>query len=84
MKPIKVIAWFNEKGSVEPVKFQFTEVDGDTLAVKVDRIIFHSEAKNIAGNKIYTYRCQSVIKGVEKVYELQFEIKTCAWKLCRI
>ncbi|MCX8131862.1 MAG: hypothetical protein N3I35_17415 [Clostridia bacterium] len=80
MKPIKMICMSNENGAVTPIRFQIKDDSKELITIKVDSITQSSEEK-LAGNKMLIYRCQSEIEGVEKVYELKYEISTCKWYL---
>ena len=83
MKQIKMIAWFTENGILTPIKFQIKGKDNDLVTIKVDSISERSEEK-LAGNRMIIYRCQSKINGVEKPYELKYEIGTCKWYLWKM
>lgn len=82
MKPIQMIAWFTEAGKPSPIKFQFTHA-GDCITIKVDKISTIEEEK-IAGNRMYLYKCQSIVDDLEKLYELKYEINTCKWFLYKM
>ena len=76
MKKIKMIAWFTENGVLTPMKFQIATDDDEPATIKVDNVTERSEEK-LAGNRMIIYRCQSLINGVEKQYELKYEIGSC-------
>jgi hypothetical protein len=82
MKPIEVIASFNLNGISTPLKFRIRE-DDFPVVINVEHISFRSEEK-LAGNKMITFRCQSTIKGLAKVFELKFEPGTGRWFLFKI
>jgi hypothetical protein len=83
MKQIKMIAWFTEHGKLTPLKFQIQGSDNELVTIRVDNIIQRGEEK-LAGNRMIVYRCQSEIDGVEKVYELKYEVGTCKWYLYKM
>jgi len=83
MKQIKMIAWFSENGTLTPFKFQIKDDNNEFITVKIGRISERSEEK-LAGNRMMIYRCQSEINGVEKQYELKYEIATCKWYLYKM
>lgn len=82
MKPIEMIAWFTEAGKPHPIRYRYRE-DHQYQMVRVDRVLQRSEEK-LAGNRTIIYRCQSLIQGAEKIYELKYEISTCRWYLYKI
>ncbi|SET54400.1 hypothetical protein SAMN05660297_02706 [Natronincola peptidivorans] len=79
MKPIEMIAWFTKEGVPTPIKYRLME-DAANITIKVDRVIIRDEEK-LAGNKMFIYRCQSILDNTEKIYELKYEINTCKWFL---
>ncbi len=82
MKPVEMIAWFSKDGTPNPIRYRFEE-RGDNLVVKVDRVISIDE-ENLAGNRMYVYRCKSHLNNRLRVYELKYEITSCRWFLSRI
>ncbi|WP_242981718.1 hypothetical protein [Alkalibaculum bacchi] len=81
-KEIEMIAWFKKMDMPIPIKFRFLQGD-QRQVVKIDRILQADEEK-LAGNRMYIYRCQSVIKNEEKIYELKYEVDKCRWYLFKI
>lgn len=83
MKKIKMIAWFAEDGIMTPMKFQMEADDKQYVTIKVDTVSERSEEK-LAGNRMFIYRCQSLVDGILKQYELKFEINHCQWYLYKM
>lgn len=82
-KPIEMIAWFAQDGAIHPIRFRLLNDQEALQIIKVDRIVsIHKEKK--AGNPVIVYKCQSVIKGVYKIFELKYELNTCSWILFKI
>ena len=82
MQPIEMIAWFTREGVPHPIKYRLRQNE-ENITVRVDRVMIRSEEK-LAGNRMLLYRCQSVINGIEKVYELKYELGTCKWFLYKM
>lgn len=82
MRSIEMVAWFTEDGIPTPVRYRVNEGE-KKFVVKVDRIIIRTEEK-LAGNRMFVYRCQSIINNTEKVYELKYEINSCKWFLYKM
>lgn len=86
-KPIDMIALFLHNGSPadypRPLRFRLENDDKSICVIKVDRIIEKSTEKFV-GNNMLVFRCQSLIEGQEKVYELKYEMRTCRWILFKI
>lgn len=81
-KPIEVVAWFDKKGTVHPVRFRIIQ-DEETTTVIIDKVIRQSKER-LAGINMIVFTCQSLMKGTEKVYEIKYEISTCRWVLFKI
>lgn len=78
-----MIAWFAENGMLTPLRFQIIGEGNELVTIKVDKITERGEEK-LAGNRMMIYRCQSEIDGMEKMYELKYEVGTCKWYLYKI
>ncbi|MGI6777685.1 MAG: hypothetical protein ACOX7R_06555 [Acetivibrionales bacterium] len=83
MKPIEMIAWFTKDGKPSPIKYRLADGEGRNTVIKVDKLITREEEK-LAGNRMVIFRCQSFIDGIERVYELKYEISTCKWFLFKM
>ncbi|MBZ9686869.1 hypothetical protein G9F72_011085 [Clostridium estertheticum] len=82
-KYIEVVSWTDTKGNINPVRFKITNEDESNSVVRIDKVICVDKEK-LAGNNMLAYRCQSVIDGVEKLYEIKYELGTCRWILFKI
>jgi len=82
MHPIEIIAWFSCEGVPRPLRFKILYNNRATV-IKVDKVIFKTEEK-IAGNKMLIFRCQSVIDGRLRDFELKYEYSTCRWFLYKM
>ena len=78
MKPIEMIAWFNQDNYPIPLRYRLTSEDMSNTVIKVDKILFREEEK-LAGNRMVLYRCESVINETQRIFELKYEITTCKW-----
>lgn len=83
MKPIKMIAWFNEDGVPTPVRYNMQLDDQSSLTIKIDKIVQKREEK-LAGNRMLVFTCQSIINNIEKLYELKYELSSCKWFLFKM
>ncbi|MGH4122272.1 MAG: hypothetical protein ACREV6_05020 [Clostridium sp.] len=82
-KPIEMVAWTDTKGNISPVRFKITNKDESNSVVKIDKVIC-VEKEKLAGNNMLVYKCQSVINGADKLYEIKYELNTCRWMLFKI
>ncbi|NLJ40557.1 MAG: hypothetical protein GX352_02945 [Clostridiales bacterium] len=83
MKPIEMIAWFTQEGLPTPLRFRMEQPNGDTIVIKIIRIIARREEK-LAGNPMAVFTCQSPINGKEQLYEIRYELRTCKWYIYKI
>ena len=82
-KPIEIIAVFYPSDVPMPYKFRMDDDDGMRITVKVDKVL-ETEKSRIAGIDCIIYKCQSIINGLERRYELKFIINKCRWELYKI
>lgn len=82
-KPIEVVSWTDTNGNINPVRFKITNEDETISVVKIDRVICVDKQK-LAGNEMLVFKCQSTINGVQKIYEIKYELRTCKFILFKI
>ena len=82
-KPIDTIVVFKEAKRPMPYRFRVTEGDGRVLDIIVDKI-FSIDEKKVAGIRSYIYRCQSIVDGIEKNYELKYILDDAKWQLYKM
>lgn len=80
---IEVMAYITEKGDFRPLLIRVKLEDGSIKVINIDKVIFKKKEK-LAGNDIILFRCQSVIDGVERVFEVKYELCTCKWILFKM
>jgi hypothetical protein len=83
VSPIEVVAWFTKEGLPMPVRFRIVNEEGTYTTIKIDKIVSKDKEK-LAGNEMLIFRCESMIKGVQKMYEIKYELRTCKWILYKI
>lgn len=82
-QPVAMVAWFDKFGNPNPIRFAIEEKDTEQIIVKIDRILQRAKEK-LVGNNMIVFKCQSCLDGVEKIYELKYELNTCKWMLYKI
>lgn len=83
MKPIEMIAWFTEDGVPNPLRYRIQGENQENVTVSIEKIILRQEEK-LAGNRMFIYRCQSTFDGIERIFELKYELSTCKWFLYKL
>ncbi|MBU3185685.1 hypothetical protein [Clostridium estertheticum] len=79
-KPVEMLLWTDINGKMNPVRFKIANEDESIYVIKIDKVLTIDREK-LAGNNMLVYKCQSVIKGAERLYELKYELSTCKWML---
>lgn len=83
MKPVEMIAWFNDKDYPVPLRFRLDSEDKVRTVIRIGRIISHEEEK-LGGNRMVVYRCEGIIGEQQSPFELKYEISTCRWFLFKM
>ena len=71
-KSIDVIACFEKDGGVKPLRFRISEDEEE----KVNR-----EIEKLAGNVMEKFVCIASVNGVERIFEIKYELLTKKWIL---
>ena len=82
-KPIEVVSWTDTKGNVNPVRFKIINEDESNSVIRIDKVLTIDKEK-LAGNLMLVFKCQSVVNGADKLYEIKYELSTCKWILFKI
>lgn len=82
-KPIDVVSWTDTKGNINPVRFKIINKDESISVVKIDKVICVDKEK-LAGNNMLVFKCQSIINGSDKLYEIKYELSSCRFILFKI
>lgn len=82
-RPIEMVVWFAKDGCPNPIKFRLENDDSTLSVIRIDRIL-HKDMEKLAGNNMLVFRCQSIINGIDTVYELKYELRTCKWMLYKM
>lgn len=82
-KPIDMVLWVDKEGTINPVRFRIINEEESTAVIKVDKIICRDKER-LNGNIMYIFKCQSCINGVQRMFELKYELETCRWMLWKI
>lgn len=83
MKNVDMICVSTREGLISPLKFRLPDDRGNHPVIKIDRIIKRSEQK-FAGNRMLVYTVQSIIRNIETVYEMKYEVATCKWYISKL
>ena len=81
-KKIEMIAYFKKDGKINPIRFKIEE-DDKCQVIKIAKII-STDLEKLCGNKMLVFTCSAFIDGVEKVFELKYDVEGCSWMLYKI
>lgn len=81
-KSIEMISYFRTDGTIRPLRFRMEEDDGCEV-IKISRII-RCETEKLCGNKMMVYTCCAVIDGIEKIFEIKYDVEKMKWILFKI
>jgi hypothetical protein len=82
-KPIEMIAWFDFKGVIHPIKFRIIGEDGTYQVISIKKVQARKKEK-LAGNVMQVFLCQGVVNDQEVLFELKFEKDTDRWTLFKM
>ncbi len=77
---IDVVCWFDSSGKPHPVRFRLNE---ENQVVRIHKVVT-TELEKLAGNKMYVFTCQCILRGTERIVVLKYELDTCLWLLFKI
>ncbi|MBW9156543.1 hypothetical protein [Clostridium tagluense] len=80
VKQIEVVAWFDKSGKIHPVRFRIENDDNTFETIVIGRVL-KIDLEKLTGNYIQVFTCQSSIDGIEKIYEIKFELKSSRWSI---
>ncbi|MBO4679706.1 MAG: hypothetical protein J5626_08550 [Lachnospiraceae bacterium] len=79
--PIEVIVYTDKGGMMKPMRFQFTDADGSTKYIKIERIISADQPTNRTGA---FFECAAVVYGTERRFKLYYSAMSRRWSLQEI
>lgn len=82
-KYVDMLSWGDKNGNLHPIRFRYSAEDEENVVIKVAKVIQVTNEK-LAGNNMLVFRCQSIIGGINKVFELKYELSTCKWILFKL
>jgi hypothetical protein len=82
-KPIEMISYTKNNGEISPIRFRLQLEDESVKVIKIDRVITKGNEK-LAGNNMIIFNCQSTIDGVQRLFEIKYELATCKWMLFKM
>ena len=83
VKPIEMIAWFDFKGLIHPLRFRLIDEDGKYKTIAIKSIQARTKEK-LAGNLMQVFLCQGVVNDQEILFEIKYEKDTDQWILFKM
>lgn len=82
-KPIEMVAWFDFKGQIHPVRFRLIDEEGRYRTVVV-KAVQARKSERLAGNPMLVYLCRGTFGDKEVLFELKYEKDTDRWTLFKM
>ncbi|MBP9920685.1 MULTISPECIES: hypothetical protein [Proteiniclasticum] len=82
-KPIEMIAWFDFKGRIHPIRFRLIDEDGKYQVISIKSIQERKKEK-LAGNLMQVFLCRGNVQDKEVLFELKYEKDTDQWTLFKM
>lgn len=82
-KQVEMVSWTDVNGKINPVRFKIANEDESISVIKIDKVLT-IDKESLAGNNMLVYKCQSIIKGAGRLYELKYEFSSCKWILWKL
>ena len=78
-----MVSYTDNKGAIKPIRFRMQIGDEPMQVIKTDKVIV-KETEKLAGNVMLVYKCQSLIDGAIKLFEIKYNLANCRWILFEI
>ena len=78
--PIDVICVCSAEGEMKPLRFQLEDDRHEKIRVNVDEVISIKEIPYV-GVEAKIYLCRGMVKGVQRLFELKYSLRTQCWRL---
>lgn len=83
-KPYEVISWFEEDGTIHPIKIKLKNETDETTVIKIERIQKRERSK-MASCKVVTIVCEATFPDkIRRIFELRYFQGSCTWQLFKI
>ena len=79
--PVQIISYTDTDGKITPMRFRFTDRDGQSVTVKIDRIISTDRKPNNLG---VSYECSAESCGALKRFYLYYSGLSGIWLLSHL
>jgi len=78
--PIDVICVCTAGGEMKPLRFQIEDECHQKIRVNVDEVLSVREITYV-GVEAKIFLCRGMVKGVQKLFELKYTLRTQCWRL---
>lgn len=82
-KKVSIIVHFDIDGNMKPIKMKLDDENMETQIFKIEGSILVGTVK-IGGAKYRLYKCQAVIGGCMRIFELRYNMDKLEWILFKI
>ena len=79
-KTIQMIAWFDEEGKINPIKFKYSGEDDEIKVILINKILSRNWEK-LSWNLMWKFTCSSIVDGIECIYNITYDLINGIWLL---
>lgn len=80
--PVDVICVCSACGTIRPLRFQIEDDAHQMIRVDIDEVISTREIPYV-GVEAQIYLCRAQVRGVQRLFELKYSIRSHSWSLFR-
>ena len=79
--PVQMISFTDINGTITPMRFRFTDKDGERVTVNIEKIVSTDRAPKKIGT---TYECTATFYGTVKRFYLYYSSFSGVWSISKI
>lgn len=78
--PVDVICVCSACGKIRPLRFQIEDDTHQMIRVNIDEVVSVKEIPYV-GAEAQIYLCRAQVRGVQRLFELKYSIRSHSWSL---
>ncbi len=80
---VSVLVYSDKEGNMKPLRIKLDDENMETQTIKIESSILVDTIK-LCGERYHLYKCQAVIRGCMKIFELRYNMDKIEWILFKI
>lgn len=82
-KAVDMLAWFDNEGNPNPVRFRTQTPSNENITIRIDKIL-NKQKSNQSGNYIIRFDCNVIVDEVHRNVQIMYEMGSCKWYLVKM